>query len=163
MLCDTVRGNVFVDDPARYAAKERDEVELSWRDCTRRAVRATSRTGRKIGILLPLGEQARHGDVVYEDDHAVVFVTLRPCEVIVAEFAEAGALARAALELGNLHVPVEATGRLQLITLPNGPAAGVIGRHASASRREVRRFEPLRATVVGNEVRTANGFRVTKA
>lgn len=150
-------------DPARYAAKSRDEVELTWRDCARRAVRARSRGGTAVGILLPLGESVRHGDVVYEDDSAIIVVTVAPCEVVVAEFADPISLAKAALELGNLHVPVEASGTLALTTLPDGPAAGVFRRYASGTRRDVRRFEPLRATVLGSEVRLSDTFGVRRS
>lgn len=162
MLCEAVRGNVFEDD-ARFAGKARDHVELSWRDCARRAVRARSKAGTTLGILLPLGQVVRHGDVVYEDGHTIVVVNVKPCEVIVAEFTDAVRLANAALELGNLHVPVEASGPLQLITLPDGPAAGVVHRYATSSTRGVRRFMPLRATVLGNDARLSDDFRIFRS
>jgi urease accessory protein UreE len=100
--------------------------------------------------------------VVFEDGRSFIEVHVLPCEVLVAEFADATSLANAALELGNLHVPVEAAG-LRLITLPDGPTRAVVNRYASTSRLENRRFNPLRATVLGGEVALADKFQVKRA
>ena len=162
MLCDRVLGNVFGDDAARFAGRRRDSVPLSWRDCHRRGVRAMSVGGASVGILLPLGAQAHHGDVVFDDGTTVGVVDVTPCDLLVGQFAGPAALARAALELGNLHVPVEVTGFL-LATLPGGPAVGVFERYARRFHQEVRRFSPLRATVLAGGVELAGDFRVHRA
>ena len=99
------------------------------------------------------------------DDRRVVTVNLLPCEVWVAEFDDAMLLANAALELGNLHLPVEATANGQLVTPPHGPARGVLDRHAKHWRPEVQRFQPLRATVLGTggNLRLAESFELKHA
>jgi urease accessory protein UreE len=163
MLCDRVLGNLGSADPARYAGKQEDAVDVGWRDCLRRAIRTRSRRGRRLGILLPLGTTLRHGDVLFEDDAHFVTVRVRPCEVWVADFADGVSLATAALELGNLHVPVEVSAPFQLVTPPDGPARGVLDRHAAAWRQEVRRFTPARATVLGGNVKLSEGFRLVRA
>lgn len=161
MLFDRVLGNVF-DDPARYAGREYDRVPLGWRDCSRRAVRAMSGRGLRVDSLQPLGQSLRHGDVLADDGTVLLVIDVVPCEVIVADFADAASLASAALELGNLHVPVEAPGGLQLATLADGPAHAVLRRYSSESRILQRRFAPLRATVLGSSVGLAPSFRVTR-
>lgn len=161
MLFEQVLGNVF-GDPARYAGRTYDRVLIGWRDCSRRAVRATSERGLRVDVLLPLGQSIRHGDVLTDDGTAIVVLDVVPCEVVVADFADAASLASAALELGNLHLPVEAPGGLQLVTVPEGPARGVLGRYASGSRVLLRRFAPLRGTVLAGNVGLAPSFRVTR-
>ena len=162
MLCDRVLGNVF-EDPPRFDRRRRDPIELTWRDCSRRAVRAASAAGVRVGIVPPVGVRVRHGDVLFDDGAVIGVVSLTPCEVLVAAFADAASLARAALELGNLHVPVEVADAA-LITPPGGQAVGVFERYASGVRPEVRRFSPLRATVLGGGgVELAAGFGVRRA
>ena len=166
MLCDRVLGNVYDERASRYAGKKHDPLTLTWRDCTRRAVRARTGSGRQIGVLLPLGATLRHGDVLFETADRLVVVTVTPCEAWVANFPDATSMASAALELGNLHVPVEVAGGLQLVVLPDGPTRGVLDRHAGVWRAEVRRFTPLRATIIGtavNVARAANGVTADTA
>ena len=89
MLCDRVLGNVDSDAPGHYTGRERDVLELSWRECARRAVRGRTAGGRRIGVLLPRGEHLRHGDVIADGDAmGLVVVSVLPCEVWVAEFAD---------------------------------------------------------------------------
>jgi urease accessory protein UreE len=78
--------------------------------------------------------------------------------VWVAEFVDAAALAAAALELGNLHVPVEVDGA-RLVTVPDGPVRAILDKYAASWRAEVRRFQPLRATVSGAEAQLSATFR----
>jgi len=167
MLCDRVLGNVDSDAADGYAGRPRHVLELSWRECARRAVRGRTTSGVRVGVLLPPGTQLRHGDVIADDGAAVlVVISVLPCEVWVAEFADVGSLAAASLELGNLHVPVEVVtdGRLPpaLVTPPDGPTRGVLDRLATTWRTEVRRFQPLRATVTAGGLRVAETFMVVR-
>lgn len=165
MLCDRVLGNIASADPALFAGKEHDVLDVTWRDCARRAVRGRTRSGLALGVLLPLGTTLRHGDVLFEDDRRVVTVNLLPCEVWVADFSDATSLANAALELGNLHLPVEVTADGQLVTPPDGPARGVLDRYVERWRPGIRRFQPLRATVLGTggNLRLAESFQLKRA
>ena len=163
MLCDRILGNVDSDDAGRYAGRPRDALELSWRDCARRAVRGVTADGRRVGVLLAPGNHLRHGDVIADDAAAgLVVVAVTPCEVWVADFPNAAAMAAAALELGNLHVPVEVVAPLSLLTTPDGPTRGVFDRLAAAWRAERRRFQPLRATVNTAGLRMAESFAVVR-
>jgi urease accessory protein len=164
MLCDRVLGNVDSDDGARrYAGRPRDTLELTWRECARRAARGQTAGGRPVGVLLPRGTHLRQGDVIADEGAAgLVVVSVAPCEVWVAEFADAAAMAKAALELGNLHVPVEVTGPLSLATTPDGPTRGVFDRLAAAWRVEHRRFQPLRSTVSAGALGMAESFSVVR-
>ena len=160
MLCERVLGNIGTDPPARYAGKTRDALRVTWRDCARRAIRCRTERGISVGVLLPLGINLCHGDVVLETQSTVVVAYVIPCEVWVAEFADAGSMATAALELGNLHIPVEVLEGVQLATLADGPARGVLDKWAARWWPDTRRFHPLRSTVTTGSVRVAPGLEV---
>jgi urease accessory protein UreE len=157
MLVDRILGNI-ADPRGAFAAAAQDPLELTWRQCTLRALRARSMGGQDLSLLLPPGTYVRHGDVLVEVEARAIVVAVIPCEVWVATFEQPGTLAAAALELGNLHVPVEVQGS-HLITVPGGPVQGVFGRYADSWHVEIRHFQPLRATVVGAAVQLAPALR----
>src|SRR4051812_36396562 len=84
-----------------------DWLDLSWFDCTQRALRKRTRAGLDVRVLLPAGQTLRHGDVLQRDETTLIAVNLLPANVLVASPAGIGAMGRIAVELGNLHVPVE--------------------------------------------------------
>ena len=161
MLCDRVLGNLDSVDPDRLAGKRRDEVSLTWRDCTRRALRLRSAAGAPVNVLLPLGVYLRHGDILFDDAVGYGVAVVTACDVWVAQFNGPAAMALAALELGNLHVPVEIPNDSQIVTLPDGPTRGVLDRYASSWRAERRRFQPLKASVAEAPVRLSRDFQLT--
>jgi urease accessory protein UreE len=158
MLFDHIIGNA-IDDPDRFAGLAHDPLELTWRECTRRALRGRTAAGREIGVVLPPGTNLRHGDVLAGDGGAAVVVAVTPCEVWVADFDGPTALAAAALELGNLHVPVGVGHAFSLVTVPDGPTRGVFEKYACSWRAETRQFQPLRATVMGAAVQLSPTFK----
>jgi urease accessory protein len=165
MLLDRVIGKKGADATVTPARRSLDVLDLTWRQCGRRAVRGRTRGGRDVGILLPPGVTLRHDDVLAAGEgHAdeVLLVSVQPCDVWVAEFTDGAAMAAAALELGNLHVPVEVCQPPCLVTLPDGPVRAVLDRYATTWRPEVRRFQPLRATVGGAALRMADDFGTTR-
>lgn len=163
MLCDCILGNVVSLAPDRIAGKAIDTLDVSWRECARRAVRGTTRGGVAVGVLLPLGQSLRHGDVLFADDARLVVASVIPVEAWVASFESPTSMAAAALELGNLHVPVEVAEGPALIALPDGPTRGVFDRRAAKWVTQLRRFAPLRETVLGGELRLSSTFGVRRA
>jgi len=123
-----------------------DWLDLSWFDCTQRALRKRTRSGELVRILLPVGVHLRHGDVVMRSGGGVVAVHQAMSAVLVARPASAGALALLALELGNLHVPVQVEGE-HLIVLDDGPTREALVRHGAGFVEEQRRFEPEKCSV----------------
>ena len=170
MLFDRVLGNILSDPAGRYSGRAQDAWDMTWRECARRAVRGRTVRGLSVGALLPPGKRLRHGDVLADDDRAgLVVVNVLPCETWVATFADAASLAAAALELGNLHVPVEidagadAASVARLVALPDGPVRGVFDRLARSCQPAVRRFQPLPATVTAGAAATLSpDFRLVR-
>jgi urease accessory protein len=160
MLCERILGNVGTDPPGRYAGKVRDVLQVTWRDCARRAIRGRTERGINIGVLLPLGLNLRHGDVILETQSTVVITHVIPCEVWVAEFSGASAMATAALELGNLHAPVEVVDGSLWAPPPPAPPRGGLHTPPATWWPETRRFNPLRSTISSGGVRVAPNFEL---
>jgi urease accessory protein UreE len=159
LLCDRVLGNVAASPAGEFAGKTADPLPLTWLDCTRRAIRAQSASGRDVGILLPLGGSIAHGDVLHRDDAYYVVVEIQPCDLWLVRAASPAGLAHVALELGNLHAPVEVWSDGYLLTPPDGPTEGVLRRHSANYTLCSRRFTPLRATVTSG-LSVAKGLKI---
>src|SRR5437762_3212052 len=84
-----------------------DTVEVEWHECNARALRKTTSRGEDVGLLIPIAASLHDGDLLATSDGFVVRVVVPPCEVWVVEAGDAKSFANVALELGNLHVPVQ--------------------------------------------------------
>jgi len=117
-----------------------DWLDLSWRECFARAARLRTRRGQEIRLLLPLGVQLHHGDVI-SDGSRQIGIAVRPCEVLLLHPPDHATALLLALGLGNLHAPVQVDGE-QLIVLPDGPVEELLGALKIAWTPKVQRFEP---------------------
>ena len=146
-----------------------DTVDIPWHECAARALRKTTRAGREVRILLPLGRSARDGDILAAGTTtpgegkptAMLRVHVPACEVWVTGPVDTDLLTTVALELGNLHVPVEVS-QGRLIVISDGPTREVLDRYQVPFHAELRVFAPLRATVLQG-VKLAPGFEVRSA
>lgn len=145
MIIERTWGNLF-DGQARESRRE-DALLMDWQDCHRRAARGITESGRKIGILLPLGQSLRHGDILHEEQECRVVCRIRPTEVLVVAITDEFAAIALAAELGNLHMPLEVTATA-IITLDDGPVLVILRRRRLSFHREVRVFQPLRSLVL---------------
>src|SRR4051794_13863931 len=144
MMSDRILGNIYDTSPtAGWAGRRHDLVDVRWHECNRRALRKTTRGGRPVRILLPLGGGFRHGDVLadFGDDVAVVHV--EPTDVLVVRPRGTAELTRVALEIGNLHAPVAVDGG-DLLVIPDGPVEAVLWELGVPHDRQTRRFVPAR-------------------
>jgi urease accessory protein UreE len=140
-------------------------VDIPWHECAGRALRKTTRAGHAVGILIPLGVSLRDGDVLAREVEGgrrdILLVHVPPCDVWLISPANAHQLAQIALELGNLHVPVEVTATGELVVIPDGPTRQVLDQYRVLYKPAVRVFAPLRATVLQG-VKLADGFVVQR-
>lgn len=99
LVCDTYHGNVEKTEPEADAV---EHVTLTRDEVRRSRVRATTETGREIGVVID--RRLRDGDVVHDDGFAVV-VSLEPVEAFAVELEALTTEEAAALghELGNAH------------------------------------------------------------
>lgn len=136
MLFDRVVGNLRSEEPLLID----DNLDLSWQACFRRASRQTTRGGKQVRLLLPLGTWLRQGDVI-TDGAARLAIHVVPCDVLVVRPTDAKLAAMIALGLGNLHAPVQC-GDGELVTLPDGPIEQLLTQLGAIFQRGRRRFEP---------------------
>jgi urease accessory protein len=157
MLCDRVLYNIGSEPRADLAI---DWLDLTWFDCTQRALRKRTRGGVDVGILLPVGQTPRHGDVLHRNEECIIAVDLLPAEVWVASPRGVEQMGRLAIELGNLHVPAEVAGE-EMVLIPDGPVEAVLKRVGVSYRRDIRRFVPERSSVSGIPMR-AGDFGISR-
>jgi urease accessory protein UreE len=142
MLIERIIGNLDDRDSADLACAQVDWLDLTWRDCAKRTVRKCTRGGQDVRILLPLGTHLKHHDVLQTPGGSIrVAVNLRPADVLVAVPRGLAEMGRLALELGNLHVPVEVR-EVEMVVLADGPTEALLARLGAPHRRETRRFTP---------------------
>jgi urease accessory protein len=160
LLCDSVIGNVSALAASLLAGKAADPLPLTWFDCTRRAFRKTTAGGREVAVLMPVGVTLSHGDLLHVGGHFHIVVEVQPCDLWHVTAADPATLARVAVELGNLHVPVQVTEVGDLLTPPDGPAEGALRRNGLSYALCRKRFSPLRATVT-SALSVARSMKVT--
>jgi len=140
MLIECILGNV--DNAGSPPGADIDWIDLTWSQCVGRAVRGTTRGVRPVRVLLPIGSPPlRHGDILRSDDEVVIAVNALPTTVLVASIEDSMVAAQVALELGNLHVPVE-IGAAEILALPDGPTEAVFRNYGVRATTELRRFQP---------------------
>ena len=121
-----------------------DQVDVAWWELNWRALRKTTRGGRQIRILLPLGQTIRDGALLSDaEGQGRIRVCLLPCELLVILPRNLGEMGALALELGNLHIPAEVVdGTVRVVA--DGPAEAVASDLSIPFRRQVGLFHPRR-------------------
>ncbi|UYW02300.1 urease accessory protein UreE [Flavobacterium agricola] len=92
-----------------------DFLFIEWYQTSKRIQRLTTQNGVEVAIrFLGPGQDLKDGDILYEDAHTVIMVSLLPCEAIVLHHSKLTTTALLAYEIGNKHVPlyVDDTGLL---------------------------------------------------
>lgn len=157
MWCEAIVRNAAEDED--FAGRTVDYVDIQW-DQQRSTLKAQSRGGEEVRVLLPRGQALQHGDVIFEDQTRAVVVNVLPCEVIVVRSGEPRRMAELALELGNLHWPTEVT-ETELIFLEGEEPTAAAHKLGLEITFEIRRFNPLPvfATTIGG----AQNIRVLRS
>lgn len=157
MWCERVLKNVADGDA--LAGRAVDCVDIGWDQC-RSTLKSRSRGGEDVRVLLPRGQNLRHGDVIYDDGARAVVIHVLPCELIVVRSDDVRLLAELALELGNLHWPTQVTDD-EILFVEEDNALNAVRRLGLTWTRETRRFEPI--PILATAVRTADAFRVIRS
>ncbi len=153
MIFDRIVGNIETETGAQTSSTD-DWLDLNWQDCLMRAHRRKTRSGAEIRILLPLGVQIHHGDLIANGVRTVA-IAVRPCDVLLLHPPDAETAILLALGLGNLHAPVQLDGK-QMMVIPDGPVEELLAELKVPSTPAVRRFQPasiaapLRAQLAAN-------------
>ena len=124
--CDAVLDNIYAEGfEARYArgdgggGRAQDEVSFAWTEAHRRFLRKSSRAGREVGILLPLGTRLREGDLLFADRQLLLIARLLPTPLLVVTCPHPRRLAEWAYKLGEEHWPIEIRDDGRTLLLPD--------------------------------------------
>jgi len=132
LVCDTYHGNAEESEPD---AETVERVTLTRDEVRRSRVRATTETGREVGVVLD--RRLRDGDIVHDGEVAVV-VELEPVEALVVELgalspSEAAVLAH---ELGNAHHEMAVEDGVAYVPASD-EARATVDEHADHGRQDV--------------------------
>ena len=67
----------------------------------------TSDHGHEYGISLPKGSEMRDGDILFNDGHNMVVISVKEDDVIVITPRDINEMGEVAHNLGNKHLPVQ--------------------------------------------------------
>ncbi|MDM1383648.1 urease accessory protein UreE [Myroides marinus] len=88
-----------------------DYLYIEWYQTSKRIQRLVTADGEDIAIrFLGKGQDLKHGDILYEDLHKVVMVSILACEAIAFTTTDLSVLSLVAYEVGNKHTPLFAEG-----------------------------------------------------
>lgn len=129
-----------------------DWVDIDWSQTARRALRLTSRAGRRVNVLLPRDHPTlRDGDVLARAAEATIAIRVRAESLLRLRPATMHAMGLLCAELGNGHVPLEIAGA-DVITLDDGPARELADRLAIERESFRDAFHPLRSSCLAAEL-----------
>lgn len=104
MILDKILGNIKdmekIDCHVERVYLESDEL-------LKRVLRVTSDHGHEYGISLPKGSEMRDGDILFNDGHNMVVVSVKEDDVIVISPRDINEMGEVAHNLGNKHLPVQ--------------------------------------------------------
>lgn len=84
-----------------------DYLFIEWYQTKKRVQRLVTSQGNNIAIrFLGKGQELQQNDVLYEDDHRIVVVSILPCESIEIKTTDFITLSLLAYEIGNKHWPL---------------------------------------------------------
>ena len=104
MILDKILGNIK-DMEDIHCHVER--VYLESDELLKRVLRVTSDHGHEYGISLPKGSEMRDGDILFNDGHNMVVISVKEDDVIVITPRDINEMGEVAHNLGNKHLPVQ--------------------------------------------------------
>ena len=104
MILDKILGNIKdLEDIHCHMEK----IYLESDELLKRVLRITSDHGHEYGISLPKGSEMKDGDILFNDGHNMVVVSVKEDDVIVITPKDINQMGEVAHSLGNRHLPVQ--------------------------------------------------------
>ena len=104
MILDKILGNIK-DMTDIHCHIERIYLESD--ELLKRVLRVTSDHGHEYGISLPKGSEMKDGDILFNDGHNIVVISVKEDDVIVITPRDINEMGEIAHNLGNKHLPVQ--------------------------------------------------------
>ncbi len=104
MILDKILGNIK-DMKEIHCHIERIYLESD--ELLKRVLRVTSDHGHEYGISLPKGSEMKDGDILFNDGHNIIVISVKEDDVIVITPRDINEMGEIAHNLGNKHLPVQ--------------------------------------------------------
>ncbi|MCF2626028.1 urease accessory protein UreE [Fusobacterium perfoetens] len=104
MILDKILGNIK-DMKDIHCHIER--VYLESDELLKRVLRVTSDHGHEYGISLPKGSEMKDGDILFNDGHNIIVISVKEDDVIVITPRDINEMGEIAHNLGNKHLPIQ--------------------------------------------------------
>ena len=104
MILDKILGNIknMTDIHCHI-----ERIYLESDELLKRVLRVTSDHGHEYGISLPKGSEMKDGDILFNDGHNIVVISVKEDDVIVITPRDINEMGEIAHNLGNKHLPVQ--------------------------------------------------------
>jgi urease accessory protein len=84
-----------------------DRLQLEWYEAGKRILRRKTKSGKDVALkFMSENNGLTQGDIIYEDEQAVIAIEILPCECIVVKPKDMFEMASACYEIGNKHLPL---------------------------------------------------------
>ncbi|MGG5738266.1 MULTISPECIES: urease accessory protein UreE [Bacillus cereus group] len=107
MIIEKINNNVCNMNDFSNTKKHLDKILISSELLLKRVQKLFSESGFEIGVSLDNGETLKNGDILYEDEHRIVYIEVLPEEVIVITPTSIKEMGIIAHNLGNRHLPAQ--------------------------------------------------------
>ena len=84
-----------------------ERIYLESDELLKRVLRVTSDHGHEYGISLPKGSEMKDGDILFNDGHNIIVISVKEDDVIVITPRDINEMGEIAHNLGNKHLPVQ--------------------------------------------------------
>lgn len=84
-----------------------ERIYLESDELLKRVLRVTSDHENEYGISLPKGSEMRDGDILFNDGHNMVIISVKEDDVLVITPRDINEMGEVAHNLGNKHLPVQ--------------------------------------------------------
>jgi urease accessory protein len=145
MLVQNKIGNI-----SRFEINQRsvDYISLEWYEARKRILRKTTQSGKEISIkFLNENPELTEGDILFEDNTAIIAISILPCNCIVVHPKNMFEMASVCYEIGNKHLPLFYEDEVLLIPL-DIPLLKLLSAQGYDVKEEKRKLlRPLKTTV----------------
>lgn len=144
MLIQTKTGNLN-----NYSSnKQIDWLQLEWHETRKRILRKQTESGKEISIkFLNENPDLTEGDILFENDNAIIAVAVLPCECIVIKPINMFEMASVCYEIGNKHLPLFYEEESLLVPFDAPLMRLLLAQGYDVSKEERKLLQPLKTTV----------------
>lgn len=133
-----------------------DWLELEWFESNKRILRKRTKSGTEIIFKsLNADPELTQGDILYEDEHSIVAVEIKYCDVIVIKPVSMFDMASVCYEIGNKHLPLFYDNN-ELLVPYESPLFRLLSSSGYDMKREQRKLLQRLKTTVAMHAHTNN-------